>query len=49
MHLLGSCVGPTSVRERFLEAKVAAEEALLADLLDLPHRHALMVFRQCLQ
>ena len=37
------------MRERFLEAKIAAEEALLAKLVDLPHQHALLVLRQCLQ
>jgi hypothetical protein len=31
MQLLGSCIGPTAARERFLEAKIAAEEALLAN------------------
>ncbi|GFZ48405.1 hypothetical protein JCM24511_06153 [Saitozyma sp. JCM 24511] len=49
MQLLGSCIGPTAAREHFLEAKVAAEEALLGKLVDLPHQHALLVLRQCLQ
>ncbi|GFZ44347.1 hypothetical protein JCM24511_02069 [Saitozyma sp. JCM 24511] len=49
MQLLGSCIGPTAVRERFLEAQVAGEEALLAKLVDLPHQYALLVLRQCLQ
>jgi hypothetical protein len=41
LQLLGSCIGPTAVRERFLEAKIAGEEALLAKLVDLPHQHGL--------
>jgi hypothetical protein len=49
LQLLGSCIGPTAARERFLEAKIAAEESLLAKLVDLPHQHALLVLRQCLQ
>jgi hypothetical protein len=49
LQLLGSCVGPTAARDRFFEAKVAAEEALLAKLVDMPHQHALLVLRQCLQ
>jgi hypothetical protein len=32
MQLLGSCIGPTAVIERFLEAKITAEETLLATL-----------------
>lgn len=48
IQILGSCVGPTVVRERLLEAKMAAGEALLAKLVDLPHQHALLVIRQCL-
>jgi hypothetical protein len=49
VQLLSSCIGPTAVGERFLEAKLAAEEAVLAKLVDLPHQHALLVLRQCLQ
>jgi hypothetical protein len=49
MQLLGSCIGPTAVRERFLEVKIAAEEALLAKLVNMPHQHPLLVLRQCLQ
>jgi hypothetical protein len=49
LQLLGSCIVPTAARERFLEAKVVAEETLLAKLVDLPHQHALLVLRQCLQ
>jgi hypothetical protein len=32
--LLGSCIWPIAVRELFLEAKTAAEEALLAQLVE---------------
>ncbi|GFZ46026.1 hypothetical protein JCM24511_03760 [Saitozyma sp. JCM 24511] len=49
LQLLGSCIGPTAARECFLEAKIIAEEALLAKQVDLPHRHALLVVHQCLQ
>jgi hypothetical protein len=49
LQLLGSCIGPTAARERFLEAKIAAEESLLAKLVDMPHQHALLVLRHCLQ
>jgi hypothetical protein len=49
LQLLGSYVGPTAARERFLEAKIIAEEALLAKLVNLPHQHALLVLQQCLQ
>jgi hypothetical protein len=38
-----------AAREHFLEAKIIAEESLLARLVDLPHQHALLVLRQCLQ
>lgn len=47
-HLV-SYNGHTAVRERFLEAKIAAEEALLAKVADLHHQHTLPVLRQCLQ
>jgi hypothetical protein len=36
MQLLGSCIGPTVVRERFLEAKVPGEEALLVNWSTFP-------------
>jgi hypothetical protein len=49
LQLLGTCIGPRAVSERFLEAKIPAEEALLANLIHLPHQHALLVLRQCLQ
>jgi hypothetical protein len=47
LHLLG--ILDLQRRERFLEARIAAEEALLAKLVNLPHQHALLVLRQCLQ
>jgi hypothetical protein len=49
LQLLGSSIVPTEARERFLEATIAAEEALVAKLVDLPHQHALLVLRQSLQ
>jgi hypothetical protein len=48
LQLLGSCIGPAA-RQRFLEATIISEEALLAKLVDLPHQHPLLVLRQCLQ
>jgi hypothetical protein len=36
MQLLGSCIGPTAVWEIFLEDTIAAEEALLARLVNCP-------------
>jgi hypothetical protein len=49
LQLLGSCIRPTVVTERLLEAKMAAEEALLAKLVHLHHQHALLVLRQYLR
>jgi hypothetical protein len=49
LRLFGSCTGPTAVRELFLEAKIAAEEALLVKVVGLLHQHALPVLRQCLR
>jgi hypothetical protein len=49
LELLGSCIGPTAVREKFLEAKIEQEEATLHKLNDLPYQHALLVLRSCLQ
>ena len=49
LQLLGSYIGPTAVRPCCLEATIAAEEALLAKLVDLPHQHALVVLQQRLQ
>jgi hypothetical protein len=46
---LDSCTGPTVVRELLLVATIAAQEALLPKLFDLPHQHALLVLRQCVQ
>ena len=47
--LLGTCVGPALARKAFLEAKVDKQVAKLANLKDLPHQHALLLLRQCLQ
>lgn len=38
MQLPSSCIGPTAVRERSLEARIASGEALFAKLFDLPHQ-----------
>ncbi|RSH85407.1 hypothetical protein EHS25_004803 [Saitozyma podzolica] len=39
LELLGSYIVSTAVREKFMDAKIAAEEGLLAQLVDLPHQH----------
>ena len=49
LEMLGTCVGPLQARASFLEAKIEREEQLLTQLVDLPHQHALLVLRTCLQ
>jgi len=47
--LLGTCVGPASARRSFLSCKIAKQVAKLDSLIELPHQHALLILRQCLQ
>jgi hypothetical protein len=47
--MLGSCVGPPWVRRAFLKEKIAEVEQKISKLIDLPHQHALLVLRQCMQ
>ena len=49
MTMLGSCIGPRSVREEFLLEKVIKQEERLSKLVDLPHQHALLVLTKCMQ
>ena len=49
LQLLGTCLGPTEARERFLLAKIEAEERLFDSLINLPHQHALLLLRTSIQ
>lgn len=47
--MLGSFVGPTVGRARFLSAKIDKLEAKVQKLVDLPSQHSLLLLRQCIQ
>jgi phosphoserine aminotransferase len=47
--MLGTCVGARSAREQFLQEKIDHEAATVAKLINLPHQHALLVLRACVQ
>ena len=49
MRFLGTCVGAESARRDFLSEKIAAQRALLMQLVDLPHQHGLLVLRYSVQ
>jgi len=49
LNVLGSCVGSQVPRAAFLQAKIEEQERTLAKLPGLPHQHALLVLRECLQ
>lgn len=49
LKILGSCIGPKFAREDFLEEKIVKAEEKLSKLIDLPHQHALLLLRNCLQ
>jgi hypothetical protein len=49
LKVLGSCVGSMAPRAAFLQAKIKEQERTLAKLPGLPHQHALLVLRECLQ
>jgi hypothetical protein len=49
LKMLGSCLGPPWVRRAFLKEKIAEVEQKISKLVDLPHQHALLVLRQCMQ
>jgi hypothetical protein len=42
-------VGARSAREQFLQEKIDHEAATVAKLINLPHQHALLVLRVCVQ
>jgi hypothetical protein len=47
--LLGTMVGLAEARKAFLQDKVAQVTAKLDELRHLPHQHALVLLRQCIQ
>jgi hypothetical protein len=47
--MLGSCVGPSWARRLFLKKKVVEVEKKIDKLVDVPHQHALLLLRQCMQ
>jgi len=49
IKMLGSCVGPPSVRRAFLKEKIAEVEQKIEKLVDVPHQHGLLLLRQCMQ
>jgi hypothetical protein len=49
LRMLGTCVGARSAREQFLQEKIEHEAATVAKLINLPHQHALLVLRVCVQ
>lgn len=49
LEMLGTCVGSREAREIFLKAKADRQVAKLDNLHELPHQHALLLLRQCLQ
>jgi hypothetical protein len=49
LRMLGTCVGARSAREQFLQEKIDHETATIAKLINLPHQHALLVLRVCVQ
>jgi hypothetical protein len=42
-------VGARAAREQFLQEKIDHEAATVAKLINLPHQHALLVLRVCVQ
>src|SRR5689334_6856502 len=49
LEILGTCVGTPSAREQFLQEKIDHEAATVTKLINLPHQHALLVLRVCVQ
>jgi hypothetical protein len=49
LRMLGTCVGARSAKEQFLQEKIDHEAATVAKLINLPHQHALLVLRVCVQ
>jgi hypothetical protein len=49
LRMLGTCVGARYARERFPQEKVDHEAVIIAKLINLPHQHALLALRACVQ
>jgi hypothetical protein len=49
LRMLGACVGARSGRVQFLQEKIDHEAATVPKLINLPHQHALLVLRVCVQ
>ena len=49
IKMLGTCLGPKEVRAEFLQGKIEELETKIGRLVGLPHQHALLLLRQCLQ
>lgn len=48
-RMLGTCIGPASARRTFLLDKINLVNNKLDELRHLPHQHALILLRQCIQ
>jgi hypothetical protein len=49
LKMMGTCVGAYSARKRFLKEKIDHDAEAVAQLINLPHQHALIVLRVCVQ
>ena len=49
LKMLGTCLGPKEARSEFLKTKIQDLELKIGRLVGLPHQHALLLLRQCLQ
>ena len=49
VEMLGTVVGSEEARRAFLQSKISIQAAKLDGLKSLPHQHALLLLRQCLQ
>jgi hypothetical protein len=47
--MLGTCIGPATARRDFLQGKIDSVIGKLDELHHLPHQHALVLLRQCIQ
>jgi hypothetical protein len=47
--MLGTCVGPATARRAYLSGKIDSVIGKLDKLRHLPHQHALVLLRQCIQ
>jgi hypothetical protein len=49
LRMLWTCVGARASREQFLQEKIDHEAATVAKPINLPHQHAFLVLRVCVQ